>query len=161
MARYYTLMTKEDFLKKIKSLMFTNNEGNENYDEDRDDDEFYPYNLPKAIRNDLSKVEFDFENFSEFNDMRPDVLEGYREIADGFHVFFAWAGGDCEFPVTWIFYNSDKGIRAYIPSDGNPWDKKNKSAYGGEYSEEGSKQDIIVNESKITADILKRIVIKR
>jgi len=134
MARYYTPTTKEEFLKKIEKLMST----------DTDDDGF-PYNLPMKIQKDF-KVSFDWENYFGFDDEpREGNLEGYREISPGFHIFFAWAGGDWEYPVTWVFYNSDKGIRAYIPSDGNPWNKKEKCALG---NSDGDDMDVSIDEKK-------------
>jgi hypothetical protein len=157
MARYYSIITKEEFLKKIEYLMDTLQE-----EEIENDDEGYPYNLPSIISKDLSKVLFDWENHSCFDDEpRPNILEGYREIAPGFHVFFCWAGGDWEMPVTFIYYNSEKGIRGYIPTKGNLFNKKTKEAYGNDPDDNDICLDETVDEAKIIADILKRIVLKK
>ncbi len=150
MPRFYAKISKDEFLSKIQEFMSPLES-----EDDDDDDDGYPYNLPKKIAKDLSKVEFDFENSSMFDENRENILEGYREIVPGFHVFFAWAGGDWQIPVTWIYYFDGKDIRAYIPSDGNQWDKKEKRAYDGDEDHEE------IDREKIYADILNRIKLKK
>lgn len=130
MARFYTEISKEDFLKKVKTLLSN---------EDDEDDKF-PWEMPLSIAADLSKVRFDWENYTGF-DARQGYASypfGYKELKPGFHVFFMNAGGDWEFPVCFIFYWGDGKLRAYIPKEGNAWNKKEKCAYGSEeisYSE--------------------------
>jgi len=123
MSRVYTEISKESFLGKVKKLM---------------DNEDFPYELPKVIESDLSKVRFDWENHTRFNDRHPFASHpvGYKEIAPGFHVFFANAGGEWEFPICYIFYWGNGSLRAYIPKDGNTWNKKEKCAYGSEENSE-------------------------
>ena len=53
MARFYTEISKEKFLEAVKNLM-----GNEEF----------PYELPAQIEKDLSKVNFDWENYTGFDD---------------------------------------------------------------------------------------------
>lgn len=147
MARFYGEITKDDFLNKIKAVM---------------DNEDYPYKMTKEISKDLLKVDFDFENYTDFKDTSGfcDYPAGYKELADGFHGFFVNAGGDWEFPICFIIYwGYNKKLRAYIPKDGNAWHKKEKCAYGsnnsGEYDEiEADKE---VSEEKIIVEILKHI----
>ncbi len=152
MSRFYSPISKEDFLDKVKELM------SQEYDID-DNDDFaqsrYPYSLRGNIVKDLHKVEFDFENYSVFEDIDQESLLGYHEISPGFHTFFAWAGGDWEYPVSFIFYFYNNEIRAYIPRDGNIWDKICKCAFNNEEARH-MKQD----NQKIIKDILKRIKLK-
>ena len=129
MARFYTEISKEEFLNKVETLM----------------GEEYPYKLPTIIKKDLSKVNFDWENYTEFKDggfaLYPN---GYMEVSPGFHIFFAQAGGDWEYPVCFIFYWGNGILRAYIPNNGNVWNKKEKCAYGSEENEESEEVDEIV-----------------
>ena len=74
------------------------------------------------------------------------------------------AGGDWEFPVCFVMYWDGKELRAYIPKDGNAWNKKQKTAYGSEedmdedYEVDSEKiEEKEVSEEKIFADVLKRI----
>ena len=140
--RHYTEIPKEKFVSIVKGMM---------------NDEEYPYEMPNRIAKDILKVNFDFENFTSFNEKEgfSDYPVGYRELSPGFHVFFANAGGDWEFPVCFLFYWGDGKLRGYTPTDGNAWNKKLKCAYddGGDYDEE-------VNEVKMVEEILKRIVKK-
>ena len=150
--RYYTETTKEEFLEKVKTIM--------------ENDEF-PYEVPSLIEKDLEKVNFEWENYTCFGE--PEGFGkypiGYKELKPGFHVYFAAAGGDWELPVCYIFYNSDKGIRAYIPKDGNLWNKKEKCAYGSEdeYDESITAEHLWENEfseEKLIQDIFNRIIVK-
>lgn len=117
MARFYSKISKNDFLQKIEKLM------------DNIDGE-YP-SVSKIIEKDLSKVTFDMEEYSEFDEkeVKGDYPIGYKELVSGFHVFFCWACGDGEYPVGFIYYYNDNKIRAYIPKNGNIWNKKDKCAY--------------------------------
>lgn len=130
------------------------------------DNDEYPYEMPAKIAQDLKKVNFDFENYTDFRDSTgfSNYPVGYRELTPGFHVFFVNAGGDWEFPICFILYWGEKSLRAYISSDGNAWNKKEKCAYGSEYNEENEKTDqemeAEVSEVKIINDILNRITKK-
>jgi hypothetical protein len=128
MTRFYTEISKEVFLARVKTLM---------------ESEDFPYELPSQIEKDLSKVNFDWENFTNFNETISfaSYPVGYRELKPGFHVFFVNAGGDWEFPVCFIFYWGDGKLRAYIPEDGNAWNKREKCAYGSE-EYDNMKEDI-------------------
>lgn len=80
----------------------------------------------EKIRNDLSKVIFDWENFEPFE-------LGFWTTESGIPVVGCMAGGDWECPVHFVLYpENDKTIRAYIPKDGNTWNFKTKTAYGSE-----------------------------
>jgi len=155
MARFYTEISKKEFLTKVKNLMF----------DDEENDNGYPWEMPQAIEKDLSKVNFDWENFTSFDTKEgfANYPVGYREIARGFHIFFAQAGGDWEFPVCFIFYWETGKLRAYIPKDGNVWNAKTKSAYGNDdriNREDQYKFMKIINEDKMIIEILKHITQK-
>lgn len=103
--------------------------GSENEDEDIDN--LYPHNISDIIREDLSKVSFDWENYTEFSDSNgfAEYPCGYRDLGNDFHIFFVQAGGDSEYPICFIYFWDGKNIRAYIPVNGNVWDKENKKAF--------------------------------
>jgi len=141
--RYYTEISKEKFLVQVKDMM---------------GDEEYPYEMPDRIARDILKVNFDFENFTDFNDDEgfSGYPVGYRELKPGFHIFFANAGGDWEYPVCFLFYwGVDGHLRGYTPKKGNVWDKSNKCAY-----DDGEKHDNEFNEVKMIEEILIHIVKK-
>ena len=155
MARFYTEISKEEFLDKVKELMF----------DDEENDDGYPWEMPQVIEKDLAKVNFDWENYTSFEAKEgfANYPVGYKEIAPGFHIFFAQAGGDWEFPVCFIFYWGDGKLRAYIPKDGNVWNTKTKSAYGN--NDDLPKDDQyelvdMIDEDKMIIEILRHITQK-
>ena len=93
------------------------------------------WNLYPTIEKDISKVEFDFENYEHTEGC------GYFGCKDitGFHVtshglpYWGWtAGGDWEIPVFFIIYWDGKNLRGYIPRKGNAWNTDTKQAYGND-----------------------------
>jgi hypothetical protein len=159
MARFYKEIDKETFLKKVQDVMKS---------EDENGNDKYPYVLPKPIEKDLKKVNFSFENYKWFDDTSgfSDYPIGYKEIAPNFHIFFTHAGGDWEYPICFIFYWGDDKLRAYIPSDGNAWNKKEKCAYGSEKdydNTEGNADEVHdkeISEEKMITEILHHITKK-
>lgn len=170
MARFYTEITKKEFIEKIKSIMPTDDYIEELEDHGKTVDfEAFPWNLgeqtgTKAISKDLSKVDFDFENYTSFEypENYSNYPAGYMELKPDFHTFFVNAGGDWEFPICFVLYWGDKKMRAYIPKDGNAWNKKEKCAYGSEANPIKSDEEIEkeVSEDKIISEILKHITKK-
>jgi len=128
--------------------------------------EDFPFEILSSsqIGKDLSKVQFDWENFTDFNETNgfANYPVGYKELKQDFHVFFVNAGGDWEFPICFIFYWGEDMLRAYIPARGNAWNKIEKCAYGSEEEEDphNSDHDDEINESEIIEDILDRIIKK-
>ena len=155
--RYYSEISKKDFLSKVKELM--------------ENDE-YPYETSKSIEKDLDKVDFSWENYTTFNSTQGfcNYPFGYKELKPGMHLFFTAAGGDWEIPICFVYYWGDGELRAYIPKDGNLWNKKEKCAYGSEndfdeaasYADGEDNQNKIIekeySEEKLYADILTRII---
>jgi hypothetical protein len=135
------------------------------------------------IEKDLAKIEFSMENWSIGNAdpnyaKYPSDCEGfsgypcgYEVLPNGLPVLFVNAGGDWEFPICFCIYWDGSRMRAYIPKDGNIYNKKAKSAYGNEsgaeYMDEideamcGLTKDprFIPDPSKIREDVMKRIVL--
>jgi len=138
-------------------------------------DEFDPYDFPEQILKDLSKVNFDFENY-EIGNADPSFTKypsdhkgynnypvGYEMLPNGLPVLFVNAGGDWESPICFCIYFDGSKMRAYIPSEGNVWNKKEKCAYGSE-EDQDTDEDSIHPEGdpeKIKEDIMKRIQIKQ
>jgi len=99
-----------------------------------------------SIKKDLSKVIFDHENcFAEVDeDMSqwiPNQLVGPRMLDNGLSYIGVFAGGDWEAGLFYIIYWDGKNLRAYIPSDGNTWNKESMTAYGSEEERGGKWED--------------------
>ena len=159
MARFYKVIDKQTFLAEVADLM-------------DNDHKSFPYDLPQKIKDDLSKVNFDWENYTGFNETSGYGLYpvGHRELVKDFHVFFINAGGDWEYPICFILYWNN-GLRAYIPKEGNVWNKKQKCAYGSEDNlfenlededdfYDPDKLDAMFDEQKMIKEILNHITKK-
>lgn len=91
---------------------------------------------------DISVVNFDTENMEEFGteysyNHLPGLenLDGYemlgKEGESSFPVLWVAAGGDWELPLVFILYIGEDGkIHAYVPEDGNCYNREKMSAYG-------------------------------
>lgn len=140
MSRYYNNnISKEDFLAKIKSSFF----GKEG--------------VSKVVYKDLDKVEFGWENCDKVDDFGEN---GYVEIEPGFHTQIIFAGDDSEMPVHFAVYWDGTQLRAYIPKDGNPWDKKEKIAWDYDIWSEEEKENDPMDYNLMVKDISNRIKLK-
>jgi hypothetical protein len=86
--------------------------------------------LRAAVAKDL-KVRFDFENW--YYTAEPgleDPLIGYCTLGNGLTFLGCSAGGDWEYPVWFCIYWDGKKLRAYVPTEGNPFNTTTKQAYG-------------------------------
>jgi hypothetical protein len=164
MSRIATKITLDEFKKLCLDKLFIGHE------------DFEPYeNLLEnsVISKDLSKVDFDMENYQignanpSFKKYPEDHISavgyptGYEVLSNGLPVLFVSAGGDWQFPICFcIYYDGDK-LRAYIPSDGNAWNKKEKCAYEPEEDNDDNVKFIKeCDADKIRQDIINRIKIK-
>ena len=83
-----------------------------------------------------SVISFDFENFTRnpeepFN--MPGYEVGYGILPSGIPVLWCAAGGDWEMPVAFCLYiGEDDEIHAYVPRDGNAFNKKTNKAFGND-----------------------------
>lgn len=165
MSRYYSSnISKEDFLEKIKKIAINIEEN---------------YELPKKVGDDLNKVVFDWENHTLHFDEEKNKFDnknfanyevGYKELKPGFHTFFVNAGGDWEYPICFILYWDGSSIRAYIPEEGNVYNKTYKTAYGSEGDTKiknlpdvdwnGEDKDQEYDYDKMIQDIESRIILK-
>ena len=136
------LMNPDDNIKKPRALRRT---------------EYFPYNMPKRMDNDLGKISFDWENWDDGNLKDRTKDNGFETLPNGLPILWMWAGGDWEFPVTFVLYWDGKGLRAYIPEEGNVYNKERKSDYGNNDEEEGEAQDF--DYDKMRLDIMNRIKI--
>lgn len=89
--------------------------------------------MRKFFGNDL-KVAFNFENFDYNKENYHDnnSLLGLCSLDSGLVFWGMQAGGDWEFPVFFIIYWNGKRLRAYIPTQGNPWNTTTRRAYGND-----------------------------
>lgn len=171
-----TLEKKENVLlptgTKLVDLDFCNNrELADCVDKMQDYDRSYK-NLTSTIEKDLAKVEFDVENVSivdEYGEGSLDGLLGLNTLPNGLAFLGFNAGGDWETPIFYIIYFDGSKLRGYIPTEGNPWNTKNKMAYGNDDEEDNenaikrgwtSFDSACFDSNKIKQDIMSRILEK-
>lgn len=144
MPRYFKRITIDELKEKLIPIL---------------EDEDFPYNLGShpIISKDLDKVQFDFENW-ETERSFVGYPCGYEMLSNGLAVLFVNAGGDWEYPIVFILYFDGKKIRAYIPKEGNSWNRKTKSAYGNDDTD--SDDAPAPNPDLIRKDIIDRITEK-
>lgn len=121
----------------LKEIITTPWRWKEGYPEDYDnlDYDVDLKNLTSTIEKDLSKVEFDMENWQAYPDPNDysveDSILGIKTLNNGLTFLGVRGGGDWESPVFFIIYFDGKKLRGYIPdTKGNPWNHKTKSAFG-------------------------------
>lgn len=144
MPRYYAPITPDELKSKVAAAIVAH--------EDWDQEESLPADevlrrsfhaireLTPKIEADLKKVKFDTENVETSG-------EGFSRNGDKFGIqvvgdltyLGCQAGGDWEQPVYFVIYWDGKHLRAYVPVDGNPWNRTTKEAYGND--EEGDAKD--------------------
>lgn len=77
------------------------------------------------------KVEVDTENFGiDYSEIRP--ILGFFVLDNGFVGYGVYAGGNWEHPVYAVLYLYKSKIRAYVPTEGNPWNTDTNQAYGND-----------------------------
>lgn len=83
-----------------------------------------------------SAISFDFENFTADPDEpfnMPGYEVGYGVLPSGIPVLWCAAGGDWEMPIAFCLYIGEDGeIHAYIPRDGNAFNKHTNKAFGND-----------------------------
>ena len=124
------------------------------------------------VHKDLDKIEVDTENADAiglWDDpwIMPgtESLKGYEMIGTGanaFPVLWCACGGDWESPLVFVLYIGNKGeIRAYIPEDGNCYNKEKKSAYGNnDDNMDFDDPNYRFDAEKLRADVANRIIVK-
>lgn len=125
MKRYFAPISEESLFSKIEDAFCNDPERHSGID---------PYLMGDVLTKDM-KVKFDFENFDTKpgpGGFGPKNLMGYHTLGNGLTFCGMCAGGDWEHPVFFIIYWDGKKLRAYIPTDGNPWNLMTKEAYGND-----------------------------
>lgn len=117
MPRFSTIISLEELKSKIEA----------------DEDLLYV----AKIEQDMSKINFDLENFTDDKDGfavggEENSLVGYNTLENGFSFQGCLAGGDWEEPLFFIIYWDGKQLRAYVPEDGNVYNHNSKTAFGSE-----------------------------
>lgn len=136
-------------------------------------EDFEIEDLSSTIIKDISKIQFDFENYdlgnADFNfEKYPTDYKGYHNypvgyevLSNGLPVLFVNAGGDWECPICFCIYYDGKTLRGYVPTHGNVFNIKEKCAYGSEDDPE-EYMDTVLPEGdpeKIKEDIINHIKI--
>lgn len=119
-----------------------------------------------VLENDYADVDFDFENFTDDPEepfSMPGYELGYDELSNGIPVLWCAAGGDWEMPVAFCMYLGEDGkIHAYVPKDGNSFNKETNMAFGND-PDFGQREEIekfggyLFNMDAIRADTLKAL----
>jgi hypothetical protein len=112
------------------------------------------HDLSSQIRKDLSKCEFDLENVNITDGWgKTKSIVGFKTLPNGMNYLGICAGGDWETSVFFIIYWDGKELRAYIPTDGNPWNTDEKQAYGNhESDDDNAKKRFGVGHEYVEAD---------
>lgn len=147
MARKAPIITMDEFKEKILAVA---SKGSEDPEESGMHslvyDLCYGNNGRNAFYDDVHKIDFDFENYytpgnpedeaSARSDSYVSPEEkgavGFNVLPSGIPFLGAWAGGDWEHPVYFIAYWDGKTIRGYVPTAGNTFNTKYKTAFGSE-----------------------------
>ena len=135
MPRFFREITLQALQEKIQKAL----DDDERYQDDPGGEDYIMVSLTPTVKRDLSKVEFDLENFWMTPNNEKEKLVGYNQLDNGFTFLGAMAGGDWEVPIYLIFYFDGHKLRGYIPTEGNPWNTDTKQAYGnadGDYDME-------------------------
>lgn len=133
MARKAPKISIEDLKAKIGAAIVKI--GAEEYEPEELEDPFdrafgYFLSESQTLRDDLGKIQFDFENWSEPTEVSE--VMGWHTLDNGFSFLGCWAGGDWECPVHFILYWDGKAVRGFVPEDGNTFNVKYRTAYGSE-----------------------------
>jgi len=141
-------------------------------------EDFDVFEMGETIDKDLSKINFSMENWDIGNashnyEKYPSDHNGFvgypcgfKVLENGMPVLFVNAGGDWEYPICFCIYWDGKKLRAYIPSEGNVYNKEQKCAFGSEeemedYEEsEFFKNKPSADPEKIFQDVMGRIKVK-
>jgi len=122
-------ITKKNIFKMIEKMV-----GEEIGSED-----FCPNDIvsvSRQLREDLQGVRFDIENFfidkSDCGYEEQTNLIGFQTLESGLTFIGCVAGGDWEHYIFLIIYFDGEDLRAYIPVEGNIFNRKGKCAYGSE-----------------------------
>lgn len=118
MARYFAPITIDELKAKVEKA-FVKNPKNPY-------PTFSQQVMLKKLGKDL-KVSFDCENFGMTGNGQ---ILGYHTLPNGLTFLGCLAGGDWEYPVTFIVYWDGKRLRGYVPMNGNPWNTDTKEAFG-------------------------------
>ena len=143
------------------------------YDEEREGSPYEAVSNCDAVRQDLSKIAVDTENVDyvgEYEMPGTEPLGHFEMVADAggttFPVAWCACGGDWENPLVFVLYIGQKGeLRAYIPKDGNVYNKKEKAAYGNNDDDPCWEDDpdnplLQFDADKLRADVANRIAVK-
>ena len=142
----------------------------------KDNGGVYEVAYSEAVSKNLSRVNFDLENLERFGtedsyNHLPGLadLVGYEMLGDmendlAFPVLWVAAGGDWELPLVFIlFIGEDDELHAYIPEDGNCYNKKAKAAYGNNEGDPvygDNDPRYVFDVAKMKADIENQIIVK-
>ena len=123
-------------------------------------------NSPDKLYSDIhDKLEVDGENselIGKFDMPGTEDLEQF-EMLNGVPIAWCGMGGDWEMPIVVALYIGYKGeLRAYVPKDGNAYNKKNKAAFGNEDDDDefDEDKDYVFDADKLREDVKNRIQAK-
>lgn len=112
MPRYFETISEKELKEKIDSLI-----GDDRYS--------FFHNLKL-------KIEVDFENTYYTKEDYDFSMVGINTLSNGLTYCGVMAFGDWELPVFFILYWDGKKIQAYVPTNGNVFNRTTKQAYGND-----------------------------
>lgn len=119
MPRYFEPISKDHLRAKLVD-QFGTDDGSDRYIDAR--------KIVKGLAKDI-KVEFDLENVLCDDG---DELTGFRVLENGMAMLGIFAGGDWESGVFFACYYDGKRVRAYVPTDGNPYNTDTMRSFGND-----------------------------
>lgn len=102
---------------------------------DDEDEDGKHIGYTEQMFDDLEKIIFDHENRiprQDFSLLATTQNLGLRTTSTGISYLIVSAGGDWEEPVRYIIYHDGRGLRCYIPNQGNTFNPEYKTAFGSE-----------------------------
>ena len=94
--------------------------------------------LFSKLLTDVGKIDFDFENF--------EIEDKIFFTSQGVPYLRCLAGGDWEIPVRFYIYYDGKTMRGYVPTKGNSFNRKTKSAIGNTNEGKNNDMDFLIKE---------------
>lgn len=165
MSRYYVEISMDEFKEKLlklckKPIEMVDYDYSDNVSPEDDKvlsiDQKFKFNLPQVlafdptIMDDTRKIQFDRENYECFGSKYP---LGFRTLPNGMNFVGCMAGGDWEYPVHYVVYWDGKKIRGYVPTNGNTFNVKTKTAYGSEQDSDEFNEDFDFDADVATENI--------
>lgn len=130
-GKYIFLQEAKDFLNRVK-----------------------PFDFTPITKEDIKDVRIGYTVIAPLSACSSLYPQGAQELVEGFHIYWITATSKGVLPVAIALYWDGIQIRAYIPTDGNTWNKSEYCAYGFELLNTTVISDIDLNEELNLNDMI-------